>query len=256
MTVCCNGWASSTAEKGKKFMQTIQSSSRFCRYAHFFSMAIAGLAVLAGGTALFGWMLGLGRLIRLGLSADAPIFAVAADAAVAMLLAGLVLLLHQDAASGRLRRRTASACALGVVVFGGLAATDILFSAGFGLGGLFATDAFGETASMSLGEALALVLLGSALWLRDWSIRGFRPGDWLAIAASLVALSLLLAFCGGAQWHGTADALVIRTPISGSLLVLLGLAVPLARPGRGPAMLLASLFMARRVSPADPGKKT
>ena len=143
-------------------MQTIQSSSRFCRYAHFFSMAIAGLAVLAGGTALFGWMLGLGRLIRLGLSADAPIFAVAADAAVAMLLAGLVLLLHQDAASGRLRRRTASACALGVVVFGGLAATDILFSAGFGLGGLFATDAFGETASMSLGEALALVLLGSA----------------------------------------------------------------------------------------------
>jgi hypothetical protein len=69
-------------------------------------------------------------------------------------------------------------------------------------------------------------------------------------------LSLLLAFCGGAQWHGTADALVIRTPISGSLLVLLGLAVPLARPGRGPAMLLASLFTTRRVSPADPGKKT
>lgn len=236
-------------------MQTIPISSRFCRYAHRASMAFAGLAVLAGGTALFGWMLGSGRLIRLGLSADAPVFALAADAAVAMLLAGLVLLLHQDVAAGRLRRRTASVCAMGVLLFGAVAVADTFLSTGFGLGGLFASDAFGETASMSLGEALVLLLLGTALLLRDLSVRGCRPGEWLAVAASLAGCASLVAFCCGAQGGGMADSLVIRTPVSGVLLILIGVAVPLARPGRGLVMMLAGKFAPGRGSHDGLAKK-
>jgi hypothetical protein len=214
-------------------MQTIKISSRFCRYAHRVSMACAGVTAVAGGTAFFGWMLGSGRLIRLGFSDDAAVFALAADAAVAVLLAGMVLLLHQDVAAGRLRRRVASACALGVLLLGGMGLADAMLSTSFGLGGWFATEAFGETSCMTRSEAVALTLLGAALFWRDAALRRLRPSEWLAIIVFLVSLNSLLTFFCGIHWPAAVGAvLVIGSPVSTVSLLLLSLALFLARPGR------------------------
>jgi PAS domain S-box-containing protein len=105
---------------------------------------------------------------------------------------------------------------------------------------------------MSVGTALALLLLGLALVTLDWETSGrHAPGQALALTAFLIPLQAIVAYVYGVEpSHGESQLTQVMLP-SGLACALLCCAVLLARPERGFMRVVAGVgpagFAARRL---------
>jgi PAS domain S-box-containing protein len=207
-----------------------------------------GIAVaLLGGAVLGGWVLHADALTTLFVGAPMK-----PNAAICFVAAGIAAALLADAKHGP-RARAGHALAAFVVVLA--AATLAEYAVGsLGIDELVVRDPTpdGYAGRMSVGTALALLLVGGALSVLDRETRGGqRPAQLLALAAVLIPLQAIVAHIYGVEpTHGESPFTQVMLP-SGIAFVLLCAAVLLSRPERGFMRVVASTgpagFTARRL---------
>lgn len=191
------------------------------------SKLIALLSVVVGVMVIFGWLFDIAVLTTIVPGLPAIKF----NSALSFIFAGASLwLLNQPspaaAAAGR-------ACGAATALLGLLTLSQYPLGSDIGIDELFVADPTGEgpfPGRSSIPGALNFLLLGSALLLMDVKIAGWRPTEWLALAA---AFDAFLSFLGY-----TYNIVQLYGPLSSSpfalqniiVMELMLLGVLLARP--------------------------
>ena len=263
-----------TAAPSLKLTWALRITSRFCAF----------VAAAIGSLALAGWIFDSATL-RGVFSGFAPMNPMTA---VAMLVAGTVLWVVEDSRSAGTRLRIARGLALLIALLGlakiasyslGLpphidrllfpesvkavpasqdrprdepAARDSA-SAEFGTNARVTDAQRGNL--IALNTALSLLLIGTALALLDVNLRRrYRPSEWLALAAGLIALLALVGYAYGVRplfGVGWFNPMALNTAVAcGALCV----GILSARPDQGLMTEITSEYsggrMARRLLPA------
>jgi PAS domain S-box-containing protein len=199
-------------------------------------IALLGVAVLAGG-----WGLGLEPLRRVapGLAAMRPV------TALSLVLAGFALWLLRDEPAGRRRRALAQGLAGAVTLVGALGVVDYL--SGFRLlpERLVAEDPVptGAPGGMPPLTAVALLMAGLAL-IGLGRPALFRVGQILAVATGFLGFLNVIsyAYSVASPRLAAGPRLASYTGMAlhaAAALVLLGVAITTARPGRGAGGIFA-----------------
>ena len=208
------------------------------------------LAALAGAMVFAGWMLLGPEVLR---EWTGPVY-MKTNTALALLLAGVGLVLLIPEQIGARRRWAGRACAMVVLLLGTLTFSENLVGWNLGIDQLLATEppgAAGVTGPNRIGmpASFSFVLLGPALLLLSrQSSRGRRPLQQpFALVVVLVALLPTIGYLYGAsELYLIARYTGIAWPTAVALLAL-GLGVLCARPQDG---LMAA------VTADDPGGRT
>ncbi len=217
------------------------SNPRLVSWFKSLSQVASVIALLTGTAVLAGWVFDVDLLKRI----LPGVLRMATNASVAFILCGASLwLLYEEAARSR-RQRIAQACALAVILLGLLSFGDFLFGWDVRVDHLlFGRGSFprSTTGRMAPATALNFLLLGGALLLLDkQSRRGFRPAQWLAVAAALPTLVALMSYAYGAAslYQITRYNTQIALPTELTFIALIG-GLLLARPDRGLTSVLVS----------------
>ncbi len=222
-----------------------------------FSRAAGAAVALGGGLVLAGWIFDIGVLK----SVLAGRVTMKANTALAFVLAGLPLWMSPSETAHRGSRRLTRACAAMVALIGLLTLSECLFGWDLGIDQLLFTEppgAVGTSASgrMAPTTALDFLMLGLALFLLD-APRSVQVVEALSLASALIGF---LAFTGYAYGVGALYGLASYTQMplqTAVMLILLGLAILLARPDRGLMSLVtsdsAAGLMVRRLLPVTMG---
>jgi PAS domain S-box-containing protein len=224
----------------------------------FFARAFGAAVILISGSVLAGWAFDIEALKSAlpGMVAMNP-----GGTALAFLLAGVSLWVQSAPASRRLRA-LAMACAGGVILLallrlgGYLLAWDrgpdrLLFRAKLDMEGLRT----GHPNRMAPNTAGAMLLVGLALTLLDArSRRGVLAGQFLALAAALVALLAIIGYAYSALRLAGIEQFIPMALNTAVSLALMSSGILCARPSRGVMAVVSSAgaggVMARRLLPA------
>ncbi len=216
------------------------------RLASVLGLAVAGL----GAVVLAGWLFGLDALTRV-----VPGYvAMKANNAASLVAAGVGLALLTPEPSRTWARLAGRALAALVAAVAALTLVEHASGAMLGLDQLVASDpaGVGFPGRMSAGSAVALLLLGLALFFLDRETRtGHRPAQVLALTAALIPLQAIVGWVYGVEpAHGQSP--LSEVALHGGLAFgVLCVAVLCARPERGVMRIVASRgpagFMARRL---------
>lgn len=231
-------------------------SSRDLARWRVISIALAGLAFCIGAAALLGWILDNDYLKRV----HPQLVTMKANTAVCLMLVSLSVLLIQDPAASRVRKRVAQLCGAIVALVGLITLSEHIFGWNPGIDQLL----FSETTEqaglsfpgrMGVAASLDFFLLGIALSTAD-----ARSKQWFRVsnaAVLLVIATTLLVFLyyiyGVERFEPVAlyFTIALHTVVA---FLSLSTAVLLARPERGiAAMLLGKspgAVVARRMWPA------
>ncbi|CBE69158.1 putative Histidine kinase [Candidatus Methylomirabilis oxygeniifera] len=192
-------------------------------------------AIVAGGLVLIGWWLDVAVL-----KAPASGFpAMQANTALAFVLIGasLWLLLAESVISGW-SRPLARVCAATVVLMGLLTLSEYLFGWDLGIDQLLVKDLqaaagpYHAPGRMAFASALNFLLLGGALLLLDVKTRnGYQPAEHVAVAVSLVALLILVAYLYGGVAIHQVYPLATVAPHTAFLFLALSIGIVFTRSG-------------------------
>ncbi len=177
------------------------------------------------------------------------------NTALAFVLAGLALLLQYGSPISSRRARAGQWPALLVVLISGLTLCEFLFGWQLGIDELLFKEDLNATVTLIPGRmapstAVCFVLLGLALVGIGWEPRrGFRPAEWLALAAGFVSMGSLVEYAiGQAILHSFSQYTRMALHTAG-LFLLLSAGILLARPTQGVVGALCS----GRISPLEQG---
>lgn len=233
----------------------IDFNSRCVARFRFLSRGAAALVSVAGLMALLGWIQGISSF-----KSVFPGFAtMKTNTAVALLLCGVSLWHWHEEELSPPSRRVAQFCAALCVLVALLTVLEYAAHWNLGIDQLLFRDSVpvGEPypGRMSLITALELFLIGSALLLQQFRLRGGL--EWSQVAASVATLLGFLALIGNAYGVsevyriGAFSSMALHTATS---CTLLGLGILFARPQRGMMAILCSNtaggVLLRRLVPA------
>ncbi len=216
--------------------------------------AAALLTLLAGASALCGWLLDIDLLK----SAVPGVVTMKANSAVGLMLCAVALGLVACPGGGVRYSRGARAAAgaaglLGLAVF-----TQYLFGYDLGVDELLfaeADDAVGTPFPnrMALNSTIALLCFAPAVWLLDVRWGKQHPATWLAVVVTLIGLAGLVGYISGIDSlysFGRFTTMALPTSVG---FVLLGGGLLLSRPERPPVRLMSTPTsggaLARRLLP-------
>lgn len=197
-------------------------------------------AILFGSLALLGWEFGIELFKSLipGFVAMNPV------TALALILAGVSLLIQGTVESGWKTRRMSQVLASAVLIVGLLKLAGVLFRWNLGIDQILFHDKPGFVGAtlpnqISPNAAAAFFLIGSALLLLDEKFRGGRPSQFLALAASIIPLLAIIGYADGTRWlYGIAAFIPLSLNAAMADLALC-IGILFVRPDVG----LASLFL-------------
>jgi PAS domain S-box-containing protein len=205
--------------------------------------------VLAGGSALLGWVIDAAALKTLapGGAAMNP------ATAVALCLAGASLFLTRRGA-GRQARRLGLGLGFLAAAAGGSVLVAYALGSGPGIDSLLFAAKLGGN-RMAVNTAVLFVLIGGALLAQDVAARPARSAaQGLAVAALALCLTALVGYSFGVP---VLYGVVGHTPMAFNTAVAmtaLAIGTLCARPGRGPLAVLAGRgaggILTRRLTPA------
>lgn len=208
--------------------------------------AVVGvLTASTGGLVLLGWLLDVGFLKAI--APDLP--KMPPNAALGLTLAGIALWLLRAEPVPRRSQWFANLAAAITLLIGLLTLAEYSLGSQLGVDRLMFPDSVAADHSPIPGRpgfttALALVMIGSALWLLDARPRrGPQPAQLLAVLSTLVALLALLGYAAGVpSFYGVIPSL---TPSgmalhSAIVIALLGAGIVCSRPAQGLMVILQS----------------
>jgi len=217
--------------------------------------ALANLVL--GSVVLVGWLLGIERLSDLTFDG----IRMKANAALALGLSGLSLLLLLPARVSSLRRGVGSVAAAVVLTIGALTLSEHVVGWDLGIDQLIAAEPAGQAATVSPGRmgppaSMSFTLLGTALLLlhSSWSGAALTRAA-LAFTVTVIALlSVVGNLHGAAQLYAVAHYTGISRQTALALFVQ-AVGVLCARPDEGPVRTFTSplpggVFLRRLVVPA------
>lgn len=226
-----------------------------------FTRIASALCVLGGLTVLFGWLLTIERLKRLG----PGLASMKANTALCLMFLGFAIGVisrgagAQTAASGprlRLAGRVAAVLAASIAL---ATLAEYVFRWNLGIDQFLFRDAQPDGHSipgrMAPHTALCFLLLGAAVLLIPFETkRGARPAQFLGLGPAVISLAAILGYLYSAVSFyqvRSFTGMALHTAIT---IFLLSLAVFVSPPDRGAASLLSSQslggIVARRLLPA------
>ncbi|MDT4965926.1 MAG: hypothetical protein QOJ64_663, partial [Acidobacteriota bacterium] len=243
-------------------MPSKQSSSHFDhRYFKFFGLATGIVTVVVGGFVLLGWMFDLSVLksVLPGKATMKP------NAALCFVLCGIALVFvtvanGQWGTVNHARRRVVLILSGFVALAGVATLSEYLFGLDLKIDSLLFRNAVLAEAHNSLGgrmsgaTALAFVLLGLALMLRDARTGvARRVSEGFSLATMIVGMVALIGYAYGAESLYHFYGFRSMALHSATLFFVLGLSSLFARPERGLVAVItighSGGLMARRVLP-------
>jgi diguanylate cyclase (GGDEF)-like protein/PAS domain S-box-containing protein len=221
------------------------------------SVLCAGVAVLCGSLALFGWSARIGLLERL-VPGGPPM---KANAAMCFVIAGMSLIVRQRSAPGSLARSVAALGAALVAGVGVATLVEYVFGVRLGIDQLLVGDRAVAHAPHpgrpAVNAALGIVFIGGGLLVWEIQLGHWRPSTTLACGAGVLGLLASLGYTTGAASLidlASGQQIAVNSAIA---LVLLSLGMLLAFPEGGAVAMLASTgqggVVLRRLLPAAVG---
>lgn len=217
------------------------------------SAAIAAMAM--AGLVLVGWLLDFEVFARIHPAAPS----MKTNTAVGIVLVGVSLLLLRGEQPARNRRVAARICAAVVVILAVVSAAQDLFGWNLGIDELLveerrSTAAAGAPNRMAPNTALAFVLAGAAVLLRDRRRWRRHASQGAAIALAALSFLALIGHLYGASdlfWLGRNTAMALPTALA---FLLLSVGLLCSQPRTGIVSLLVGHglggHLARRLFPA------
>lgn len=194
-------------------------------------------ALLAGGigaVGLAGWILDIPALQRI----HPDLVAMKANTAIALMLAGLSLLLLQDEKVTRMKRRAGQLLAVLITVFGVLTMGEYLFGWDLRIDQFFFRESLAAAGQsfpgrMGIAATVVFICLGTGLLVLDVRLRGTYWATKLALVAGVTTTLVFLYYFFGIQ---QGEAVPKYAPIAlHTVLAFYALCggIFFARPGRG-----------------------
>ena len=217
--------------------------------------ALTGAAILIAVAVLIGWRFGFRPLQTLMIPGSAPM---KANAAVGLMFAAVSLWMQRTGPPERWRRYAAQGCALMVVALGALTLAEHLSGADIGIDQLLFKETnfngSGAPGRMPPPAALSCVAIGCALLLLD-AAAARRAVQSLIVFSGLTGLAVLVGYV---YEESNVYRLGFHLPMAVHMavgIVLLSLAIALARPDRGMVGLImragpSGLMVRRLLLPA------
>ncbi|MHB8864324.1 MAG: PAS domain-containing protein [Pirellulaceae bacterium] len=208
------------------------------RSAVWLAYGVGAAAAFTGAMVFAGWVLLGPTVLRLWFG---PIY-MKTNAAVALLLAGVGLMLLIPTQTGSVRRWAGRVCAAAVLLLGALTLSQHLFGWNLGIDQLLARESPGAAAVTSPNRmgppaSLNFALAGSALLLLSY--QGRHAGRRRAASQVLAVMIIMVAFLpaigylyGANELYGIARYTGIARPMAMALLGL-GIGILCARPHDG-----------------------
>jgi len=219
------------------------------------SRLCAVTAVAIGAAGLAGWIFNIEALKRI----HPTLVAIKANTTIALMLAGLSLLLLQDTNAAGVKRRLAQSCAGAIALLGLVTLAEYLLGWDASIDQLLIHESPAEAGPsfpgrMGVASTLALFCLGMALLFLDTKLAGkYRAGTFAFAAAIITLLVFPCYFYGVADFEPFAKyaTIALHTAIA---FLSLSAGIFLARPNRGIMVALfgqgVSSVVARRMLPA------
>lgn len=200
------------------------------RYSSLLSLAV----VLFGGVVLLGWLFNTAAVRVLPY-----LLRMKANTALAFILSGASLWLQLPDQPSPRRRRAAQALAGVVILIGSLTLGEYLSGLDFGIDQLLFADPLPAVppslpGRMAFVTAVNFILTGFAiLFLEARTSRGLIPAQLLVTPPALFSLLALVGFAYDARSLYAFTPFSSMSPQTAITVLLLGAAVPFARPDRG-----------------------
>jgi len=200
-----------------------QPNARLGASLKSFAQAASAIAILVGCAVLVGWIFDIETLKRIhpGLVAMNP------ATAVAFVLAGVSLRLMRSERSDRWKWQVAQALAVAVALVGALKLGGILFGWGIEIDQQLFRDKLGAAGTappnrMAPTTAFNFIAVGLALLVLDVKTRGgYRPAQFAALVAALVAMLALTGYLYGVeQLYRLSNYIAIALHTAATFLVL------------------------------------
>lgn len=215
-------------------MNTEKLNCNIVSYLKYFSEYLSIILIIIGVLVLIGWAFDIAILKSPG-----PNFStIKSNAALCFILIGASLWLQQTKRVNKRNQRIAQILAVIVVLIGFLTLIEHLFNLNLGIDQIFFSEPLGTLNTsapnrMSFPAAFMLLITGSALFILDKKIGGYRPAQILILIEGIIAFMAVMGYVYGTSslymiYHYTGTAIYAAITF-----LLIFFAVLSARPDKG-----------------------